>query len=77
MENKAESEAEHLTIMMINLCSYTRISSSISRHTLHELHDLFDGFCVSTIQEHHGLIVNKLGDALRHLNPQQMHFTAQ
>ncbi|MDP1728999.1 MAG: adenylate/guanylate cyclase domain-containing protein [archaeon] len=63
MENKAKPHAEHLTIMMLDLCSYTHISSKINRQTLHELHDLFDSLSIPTIQEYHGLIVNKIGDA--------------
>ncbi len=58
-----ETHSEQLTIMMLDLCSYTHISSKLSRHTLHELHDLFDDISIPTIQAHNGNVIKKIGDA--------------
>jgi adenylate cyclase len=63
MENKAKQHAQHLTIMMLDLCGYTHISSKLNRQTLHELHDVFDDLSIPTIQEHHGRVIKKIGDA--------------
>ena len=63
MANRAQPHAEHMTIMMLDLCGYTHISSRLSRQTLHELHDVFDALSVPTIEEHHGEVIKKIGDA--------------
>lgn len=57
------THSEHLTIMMLDLCSYTHISSKLSRHTLHELHDLFDNVSIPSINAHKGIVIKKIGDA--------------
>jgi class 3 adenylate cyclase len=59
----SSAHSEQLTIMMLDLCSYTHISSKLSRHTLHELHDLFDDISIPSIESHHGTVVKKIGDA--------------
>jgi class 3 adenylate cyclase len=61
--NRAKQHAEHLTIMMLDLCGYTHISSRLSRQTLHELHEVFDDLAIPAIEEHHGTVVKKIGDA--------------
>jgi len=63
MKNKANTHAEHLTIMMLDLCGYTHLSSKLNRKTLHELHDLFDDIAIPAVKEHHGQIIKKMGDA--------------
>lgn len=59
----SKTYSEHLTIMMIDLCGYTALSHKLSRATLHELHDLFDDISIPTINNFHGTVIKKIGDA--------------
>lgn len=60
---RTKPHSEVLTIMMMDLCDYTELSSKLRRETLDELHDIFDNLTIPVVNAHNGDIVKKIGDA--------------
>jgi len=55
--------SEILTLLMLDLCDYTPMSSEMGRHNLDQLHDVFDNITIPTIKKYKGRVIKKLGDA--------------
>lgn len=60
---KKGAHSEVLTLMILDLCSYTNLSTKLKRESLDRLHDLFDNIALPGIKSHKGKVVKKLGDA--------------
>jgi len=61
--NKYKPNSENLTILMLDLCSYTKLSSRLDREALHRFHDFFDEMAISPIEKYNGQVIKKMGDA--------------
>lgn len=57
------AKSEILTIMLVDLCKYTEISSKLNKEEMNSLHDTFDSMCMTTFDEYEGNIIKKIGDA--------------
>jgi len=55
--------SEVLTVMMVDLCSYTELSGRMKRDNLERMHDIFDELCIEEIKKYHGDVIKKIGDA--------------
>ncbi len=55
--------AEILTVMFVDIVSYTKTTTDLDRENFNRLHDVFDKICFSSFEEHSGKIVKKIGDA--------------
>jgi adenylate cyclase len=55
--------AEILTVMFIDIVSYTKTTSDLDRENFSRLHDVFDNISLSIFKEHSGKVVKKIGDA--------------
>ena len=55
--------AEILTVMFIDIVSYTKTTTDLDRENFNKLHDVFDNLCLSTFAEHSGKVIKKIGDA--------------
>lgn len=60
---KSKIKSEILTIMFVDLCEYTNISSKLDKEEFSYLHDTFDTMCLSTFEEFEGNVIKKIGDA--------------
>jgi class 3 adenylate cyclase len=54
---------EVLTIMLVDLGNYTKTTSSLSRESFEELHEVFDSLVEESVFSHKGHIIKKIGDA--------------
>ena len=55
--------AEMLTVMFVDIVSYTKTTTSLDRENFNRLHDVFDNICYSAFDEYTGKVVKKIGDA--------------
>lgn len=55
--------SKHLTIMFVDLVEYTSRTTQLNREEFSRLHDTFDSLTKPILQQHHGTIVKKIGDA--------------
>ena len=60
---KLKTKSEVLTVMFVDLASYTEISSKLDKEEFSFLHDTFDSMCITTFEEFEGNIIKKIGDA--------------
>lgn len=61
--NRPHKYSEVLTVMMMDLCGYTKLSSKLKREALERVQDIFDALSIEEIQRHHGRVIKKIGDA--------------
>ena len=55
--------SEILTMMFVDLTSYTEISSKMDRKSFNEMHNTFDKLCKPIFKEFSGTLIKKIGDA--------------
>ena len=63
MAKKSKTKSEILTIMFLDLTSYTEISSRLNRKAFDEMHNIFNKLCKPTFKEYSGKLIKKIGDA--------------
>ena len=52
-----------LTIMFLDIAGYTKTSGKLNLDTLDKLHHIFDTLVINTVEQNHGEIIKKIGDA--------------
>lgn len=57
------TNSEVLTIMFVDLTSYTEISEKLNRDAFDKMHDVFNELCKPTFSEYSGNLIKKIGDA--------------
>ncbi len=57
------SRSKVLTIMLIDIVDYTKLSTKLGREKFDELNDTFDRIALPTFQKYSGWVVKKLGDS--------------
>lgn len=60
---KKPLKSEIRTVMLVDLVGYTHRTSKLPRVAFANLHDIFDSIVEPTVEEFHGKIIKKLGDA--------------
>ena len=55
--------AEMLTVMFVDIVSYTKTTTDLDRENFNKLHDVFDRISLSIFKEHSGKVIKKIGDA--------------
>jgi len=64
MDNQNKTmNSEVLTLLLVDLCSYTKISRGLGRQELHNLHEIFDSISLPVFQKHSGNVIKKAGDS--------------
>jgi len=64
MDNQNKTmNSEVLTLLLVDLCSYTKLSRGLGRQELHSLHELFDNLSLPVFQRHGGNVIKKAGDS--------------
>jgi len=63
MAKKQAKKSEIVTVMFIDIVSYTKTTTDLSRDNLDRLHDVFDNISMNLFQEYGGKIIKKMGDA--------------
>jgi len=57
-----KGSTETLTVMFVDIVSYTRTMSQLSREEVNRLHDIFDDIVLPLFDKHEGEIIKKMGD---------------
>jgi len=57
------SKSKILTIMVVDIAGYTRITAGLGRKTFDELHNVFDRITTNVCSKYGGWIVKKVGDS--------------
>ncbi|MDD5098486.1 MAG: adenylate/guanylate cyclase domain-containing protein [Candidatus Pacebacteria bacterium] len=57
-----EDNTETLTVMFVDIVSYTKTTSQLSREEVNRLHDIFDDLAIPIFERHNGQIIKKMGD---------------
>ncbi len=55
--------AEILTVMFVDIVSYTKTTTNLDRENFNKLHDTFDYICTKNFNQYSGKIIKKIGDA--------------
>jgi adenylate cyclase len=55
--------AEILTVMFVDIVSYTKTTTNLDRENFNKLHDTFDHICTKNFNKYSGKIIKKIGDA--------------
>ena len=54
---------EILTVMFVDIVSYTQTTTNLDRESFNKLHDIFDSISLPIFKEHSGKVIKKIGDA--------------
>jgi class 3 adenylate cyclase len=55
--------SEVLTLLLVDLCSYTKLSRGLGREGLHNLHEVFDNLSLPVFESYGGKVIKKAGDS--------------
>ncbi|MBT3814028.1 adenylate/guanylate cyclase domain-containing protein [Candidatus Woesearchaeota archaeon] len=58
-----KNKSEVLTVMFVDIVSYTKTTANLDRENFNYLHDVFDTICHKFFKEHEGKVIKKIGDA--------------
>jgi class 3 adenylate cyclase len=61
-ENMAKSRSKVVTIMMIDIVGYTRLTSRLDRDQFELMNEKFDELALPIFSNYHGWVVKKIGD---------------
>lgn len=62
-EEKSEGKVKILTVLIVDISNYSRISAGLGREALDNLHEVFDDICIPVIKKYRGRIVKKMSDS--------------
>ncbi len=57
------SRTKMLTIMLVDIVGYSKLTSKLGRETFDQLHDVFDSISIPIFDKYGGRIVKKMGDS--------------
>ncbi len=62
-KTRKKPHSEILTVMFIDIVSYTKTTANLSRERFDELHETFDELSLPVFEKHEGTVIKKIGDA--------------
>ncbi|MDP1695454.1 MAG: adenylate/guanylate cyclase domain-containing protein [archaeon] len=57
-----EGDTETLTVMFVDIVSYTKTTSQLSREDINRLHEVFDDLVLPIFERRNGQVIKKMGD---------------